>query len=533
MSNFKYYIIFCLLSLSEAVFVLANAGNVYYVSPTGSDANSGTITAPFATLNKAHTMVTPGDTVYFRGGTYLIDPSQIMTPASTTGTGQYTYVFDLNKKGNATSGRIVYAGYPGERPVFDFSQILPQTRIVAFYLHANYVHIKNFDIVGIKATMHGHYQCECVAARNGSYCITENIAMHDNMAIGYYATKGSNNLVLNCDAYNNYDDYSAFKNDSLYTIYKTTGSVPSGSTSETLGGNCDGFGFHATRDYDTCNVFRGCRAWWNSDDGFDCINSKTVVVWDSCWAFYNGYEPGTNTKRGDGNGFKAGGYGMSTPASNLPGEGYDIPMNVISNCIAFYNKTNGFYANHHLGGNLWENNTAMWNWKNFDFTNRKEANTTGTAQDTKGYGHIIRRNVSFAPQDGSNKDARHFSTIDSAQCILENNAIAVASDFLDCTRLSYTKLAKIALCNPRQADGSLPYTPFLRAAATGSLYANHQGALFEYVPDDQPTPTVSAATGNAQYDPSQPVYTLLGQRVTTPPCSGVYIQNGNKLVINK
>jgi hypothetical protein len=224
---------------------------------------------------------------------------------------------------------------------------------------------------------------------------------------------------------------------------------------------------------------------------------------------------------------------MSTPASNLPGDGYDIPENIISNCIAFYNKSNGFYANHHLGGNLWENNTAMWNWKNFDFTNRKEANTTGTAQDTKGYGHIIRRNVSFAPQDGSNKDARHFSTIDSAQCILEDNAIAVASDFLDCTRLSYTKLAKIALCNPRQADGSLPYTPFLRAAATGSLFANHQGALFEYVPDDTPTPTVSATSDEVQYDPSKPIYTLLGQYVAIPPCSGIYIQNGQKYFISK
>jgi len=92
--------------------------------------------------------------------------------------------------------------------------------------------------------------------------------------------------------------------------------------------------------------------------------------------------------------------------------------------------------------------------------------------------------------DGSNKDARHYAEIDSSQCVLEGNAIASSSDFLDCTRLSYTKLANIALCRPRQADGSLPYTPFLRAAATSSLFTNHQGALFEYVPDDTPTEMV-------------------------------------------
>ena len=477
-----------LFTIHCSLFTICAAN--YFVAPNGNDANQGTIESPFATLNAAYTKVQPGDTVYFRGGTYMLTEEQIMTPASTTGTGVYTYVFDLVKSGNESKGRIVYAGYPGERPVFDFSRILPQTRISGFYLHGSYIHLKNFDIVGITATLHGHYQCECISARNGSCCIVENVAMHDNMAIGYYATKGHNNLVINCDAYNNFDDYSAFKNDSLYNVYKTTGTVPSKSTSETLGGNCDGFGFHATREIDTANVFIGCRAWWNSDDGFDCINSKTAVRWDSCWAFYNGYRPGTNTSAGDGNGFKAGGYGMSTPCSGTPAEEYGIPQNEIRYCIAFYNKSNGFYANHHLGGNLWENNTAMWNWKNYDMVNRKEANQSGTAVDVNGYGHILRNNVSYNPMDGSNKDARHYAEIDSSQCVLEGNAIASSSDFLDCTRLSYTKLANIALCRPRQADGSLPYTPFLRAAATSSLFTNHQGALFEYVPDDTPTEMV-------------------------------------------
>ena len=490
------------------------AGNVYYVSPTGSDSNTGTIDAPFATLNAAHAKMTAGDTVYFRSGTYMIQPEQIMTPATSTGAGVFTYVFDLAKSGNASSGHIVYAGYPGERPVFDFSLILPQTRISGFYLHGSYIHLKNFDITGITATMHGHYQCECISARNGSFCIVENIAMHDNMAIGYYATRGQHNVVLNCDAYRNYDDYSAFKNDSLYNVYKTTGSVPSGSTSETLGGNCDGFGFHATREADSCNVFRGCRAWWNSDDGFDCINSKTAVVFDNCWAFYNGYEPGTNTKRGDGNGFKAGGYGMSTPCSGTPAEGYGIPMNVITHCIAFYNKSNGFYANHHLGGCLWLNNTAMWNWKNYSMLNRKEANQTGTAVDVNGYGHILRRNVSFAPQSGSNDSQRHFTEIDSSRCTLEANVIAEAADFLNATRLSYTKLAQIALCNPRQADGELPYLSFLRVAATSPLYEANQGAVFEDMdfiygdtkdeePEGQATEIVSypavVSNGNGKY----------------------------------
>ncbi len=48
--------------------------------------------------------------------------------------------------------------------------------------------------------------------------------MHDGMAIGFYIVTGKNNLVLNCDAYNNYDP------------------VSDGGK----GGNVDGFGGHLT-----------------------------------------------------------------------------------------------------------------------------------------------------------------------------------------------------------------------------------------------------------------------------------------------
>jgi len=450
---------------------------VFFVAPTGSDTNAGTMAAPFATLNRAWTEVQAGDTIYMRGGTYPIAESQIMTPTSQAGdVGKYSYVFDLNKSGNASKGRIVIAGYPGERPILDFSAVRPQSRISAFYLHRDYLHLRNMEIVGVQATLHGHYQSECISARNGSYCIVENVAMHDNMAIGYYASTGHNNLVLNCDAYNNYDNYSAFRTDSAYQNYLATGKVS--NVSETLGGNSDGFGFHASHDYDTCNVFRGCRAWWNSDDGFDCINSKAAVTWEDCWAFYNGYEPNSVTARGDGNGFKAGGYGMSVPCSGYAKDaqgGLKIPENRIVRCVAYYNRSNGFYANHHLGGNLWEQCTAMYNQKNFDMTNRDSTNLQTAATDVRGYGHTIRRCVSYTPR----ATGAHWTTIDSTRCTLEENVVADASDFMDCTRLNSANLARIGLAAARQSDVSLPYNGFLRASLSGNLYEQQQGALFE------------------------------------------------------
>ena len=46
------------------------AGNVYYVSPTGNDANPGTASAPFRTFAKANSVLTAGSTLYIYAGVY-------------------------------------------------------------------------------------------------------------------------------------------------------------------------------------------------------------------------------------------------------------------------------------------------------------------------------------------------------------------------------------------------------------------------------------------------------------------------------
>ncbi len=42
----------------------------WFIAPGGSDSNTGSIGDPFATLEKASTVANPGDTIYFRAGTY-------------------------------------------------------------------------------------------------------------------------------------------------------------------------------------------------------------------------------------------------------------------------------------------------------------------------------------------------------------------------------------------------------------------------------------------------------------------------------
>ena len=63
----------------------------YYVSPSGSNANNGTTTGtPFLTLQKAASVVAPGDTVLVRGGTYALAAALKL---STAGTGNLIGVY--------------------------------------------------------------------------------------------------------------------------------------------------------------------------------------------------------------------------------------------------------------------------------------------------------------------------------------------------------------------------------------------------------------------------------------------------------
>ncbi|MEJ2854079.1 MULTISPECIES: RICIN domain-containing protein [unclassified Saccharothrix] len=82
----------------------------YYVSPSGSDTNAGTITAPFRTVQRARDVVRTVNTsmtgdiqVYLRGGTYPV-----------------TSTIEFGTIDSGTNGhRVIYSAHPGETPVLD------------------------------------------------------------------------------------------------------------------------------------------------------------------------------------------------------------------------------------------------------------------------------------------------------------------------------------------------------------------------------------------------------------------------------
>jgi hypothetical protein len=102
-------------SLTLTVASLTATACTLYVSPSGSDSNPGTLSAPWQTPQKAADSAAAGETVCFRGGSY---------PQTITSGYQQTF----NNSGS-TGNPIVFTNYPGEIAVIQGS-----TRINGSYL---------------------------------------------------------------------------------------------------------------------------------------------------------------------------------------------------------------------------------------------------------------------------------------------------------------------------------------------------------------------------------------------------------------
>ncbi|SHO54734.1 right-handed parallel beta-helix repeat-containing protein [Vibrio quintilis] len=418
-----------LIPLAAITIPYAAFAKDIYISPHGSDNNSGTLSSPLKTIMAAQKKASEGDTVYIRGGTYHPDNSNI-----TQHQGLRAIV------NNITKNKIKYINYPGERPVFDFSKVKPVNyRVTAFLIRGDHNVFKGFDVVGVQVTITDkRTQSEAFMVKKGDYNRFENLAIHDGMGIGWYLTEGKNNEVINVDAYNNrgLNEYSD--------------------------GNVDGFGIHPRDASSTGNIIRSCRAWFNSDDGFDLIHAQAAVTIEKSWAFYNGYSKKFKALA-DGNGFKAGGYGRN--GSAIPSV---IPTHTIRFNLSVGNRAAGFYANHQIGGQKWLNNTAIGNHSaNYNMLSTKSDNLT----DVPGYGHYMRNNLGFK----GHKEVINLGDENSNDLSYNYFDLPVTVSAADFVSLDETQLMK-----SRQSDGSLPHIKYANLKTGSDLIDAGTYAGYKY-----------------------------------------------------
>jgi len=375
----------------------------YYVAPTGSDSNAGTLAAPFATLQKGADVAVAGDTVYIRGGTYEI------TAPKTSGAG-----LTFSKSGTSDTNRIKYWAYQGEVPVFDFTNMVLSTSgyTHGFVVTGSWLHFRGLELRNVPMNS---YSNNAIAANGGGNCIFELLNLHHNSGNGIFIGKGTGgDLILNCDAHDNYD----------------------ATSNQGDGQNADGFGVHYQTSGAT-TIVRGCRAWWNSDDGYDLINQEVPVIIENSWAMGNGYiKSGTaRPKDGNGNGFKAG--------SSKTGV-----RHVIRGSLAWKNVASGFYANHSSGGNDWFNNTSYNNGTQYNMLASDPNDSSVTIILMGSLVHKMRNNIGF-PNKNTN-----MMGVDTGFNSWDLGITPAAADF--------SSVMDTDALGPRQADGSLPSVDFMK-----------------------------------------------------------------------
>src|SRR5262245_63676288 len=415
-----------LLASLVGLTALAAAGSAraaeYYVAPTGNDASAGTMAAPWATLQKGINTAVAGDTVWIRGGTY-----RITTPASSAAG------VNFNKSGTSDTNRIKYWAYPGEVPVFDFSGLTISTTgyTNGFSVSGSWIHLKGIEVANVPMNM---FSNNGISVNNAHDDIFESLNLHHNSGTGIFIGNGTGgHLVLNSDSHDNYDPNSNQGN----------------------GQNADGFGVH----YQTSGartIVRGCRAWWNSDDGYDLINQDVPVTVENSWAFMNGYANygATNPTDGNGNGFKMG----SSPM---------MVRHLVQNNVAWKNKASGFYANHSPGGNTWYNNTSFMNGTQYNMLASPANDPNTTIILTGALAHIMRNNLGF-PNRNSN-----MMGVDTMFNSWDLGITPANSDFLSTSDPSVSGtgvgIESSGAIGPRAADGGMRQVDFLKLAAASRM----------------------------------------------------------------
>jgi parallel beta-helix repeat protein len=96
---------------TEEIFDYRSAVATFFVDPMGSDNDSGTIDHPWATINHAADVAVAGDTIFVRGGRYIL-AAQVRPHSS-----------------GRSDAWISLVGYPGEEAVLDAGEI-PTTKPV-------------------------------------------------------------------------------------------------------------------------------------------------------------------------------------------------------------------------------------------------------------------------------------------------------------------------------------------------------------------------------------------------------------------
>jgi hypothetical protein len=189
-------------------FVWSSQAATYHVSPTGSDANPGTSSAPFLTIQKAANTVNPGDTVIVRDGTY----------SNVAATGVGSKLITMSRGGTASSW-VTFMAEHTWRAVIDG---LNNTTAEGWSFAASYIRVQGFEVKGFSDDAFSNYsggQYLDIIGNHihdmGRYCATTGIG-RDGIFLG------SDNVTVEQNVIHDIGRYAPGENGCTNSLYYQT-----------------------------------------------------------------------------------------------------------------------------------------------------------------------------------------------------------------------------------------------------------------------------------------------------------------------
>lgn len=283
-----------------------SSSQALYVSPTGTSSGNGSKESPLD-IYTAVKYVQAGQTIILADGTYKL-----------------TKTVTVDRGISGTKDNMIYmiAEHPSadtytSNVVFDFGG-----RCAGMVLAGDYWYFSGFDVTNSADGQKG-------IQLSGSHCVFDQLKTYKNGNTGIQLSryKGTDMTQAEWPSYNTIRNCTSYLNaDSGYE---------------------DADGFAAKLTIGPGNVFDGCIAFYNADDGWDLFAKAEngpigMVTIRNCVTYKNGYVlrdatgalslDGTEVDAGNGNGFKMGGESISG-------------HHTLENSISFFNKAKGFDSN--------------------------------------------------------------------------------------------------------------------------------------------------------------------------------------------
>lgn len=383
--------------------------NNIYVSPNGKSNAAGTKDAPMD-IYTAVKIAAPGQKILIKEGTYNLSST-----------------VKVERGINGTADAMIYIiadPEAGSRPVFDFGG-----KCAGMILAGDYWYFQGFDVTrsadaqkGIQVSGNHNILDRIKAYKNGN----TGIQISRYLGTDEFNQWPAHNTILNCSSYLNADK-----------------------------GYEDADGFAAKLTVGQGNVFDGCIAAYNADDGWDLFakvqsGSIGVVTIQNCVAFKNGYildENGREINAGNGNGFKMGG-------DSMPG------AHVLKNSVAFANKAKGIDSNSCPDIKVYSSTTFDNESYNVAFYTNTAVNTAFAADGILSYkvsNKVAEQFKLLGTQNAADVKGATNYYFDGSKSVNNNGKEATASWFKSLDTASALKDGGIT----RNADGTVNMNGFL------------------------------------------------------------------------